>query len=62
MDFGTEGTACFADVRRAGNVMCRIVHAGSTPGDAGARKVLAAKARIWIDDFLIRERQSRGEP
>lgn len=65
MDVGTErtgeGIAYFADVKRAGVVMCRLVHAGLIPDDTAARKVLAGRARIWIDDFLIRERQSRVE-
>ena len=54
-----EGIAYFADVKRAGRVMCRIVHAGAVHDDAAARKLLADKARVWINDFLVRDAQAR---
>ncbi|MDR6538605.1 hypothetical protein [Variovorax soli] len=52
-----EGVYYFADVKRAGQVMFRIGLGGVTE-EAKARSLLAAKARAWIDEFLIREQQS----
>jgi hypothetical protein len=51
------GTCFFADVRRSGKVMFRI-GIGGISEEAKARKMLAAKARAWIDEFLIREQRS----
>lgn len=66
MEVGTdrtgEGISYSADVKRAGNVMCRIMHAGSKPDDtAAARRLLALRTRIWIEDFLRRERGGAGK-
>ena len=55
-----EGVYFSADVKRAGKVMFRI-GLGGISEEATARKLLAAKARAWIDEFLIREQQS-GAP
>lgn len=52
-----EGIYFFADVKRAGNVMFRIGMGGISE-EAKARKLLAAKARAWIDEFLIKEQQA----
>lgn len=52
-----EGLSFFADVKRAGKVMFRI-GMGGISDEAKARKLLAAKARAWIDEFLIKEQQS----
>jgi hypothetical protein len=52
-----EGIYFFADVKRSGKVMFRI-GVGGVSEEARARKLLAAKARAWIDEFLIREQQS----
>ncbi|CAN7608280.1 hypothetical protein LJR290_004554 [Variovorax sp. LjRoot290] len=61
IEFGSEpvgeGNYFFADVKRAGKVMFRI-GVGGVSEEAKARKLLAAKARAWIDEFLIREQQS----
>jgi hypothetical protein len=51
----------YADVMRAGKVMFRI-GIGGVSEEAKARKQLAAKARQWIDEFLIREQQSGTSP
>jgi hypothetical protein len=56
-----EGEFFYADVMRAGKVMFRIGLGGITDGDR-AKKLLAAKARAWIDEFLIREQQFAGPP
>jgi hypothetical protein len=60
MEVGSESDSggdvvYFADVKRAGQFVLRIALAGSND-EASARKALATKARIWIDNFLIRER------
>ena len=47
----------FADVKRSGKVMFRLA-VGGISDEANARKLLAVKARAWIDEFLIREQQS----
>ena len=52
-----EGLYYFADVKRAGRVMFRIGMGGISE-EAKAKKLLAAKARAWIDEFLIREQQA----
>lgn len=52
-----EGIYFFADVKRAGKVMFRV-GVGGVSEEARARKLLATKAREWIDEFLIREQQS----
>jgi hypothetical protein len=52
-----EGEYFYADVKRSGKVMFRI-GLGGVSEEAKARKLLAAKAREWIDEFLIREQQS----
>ncbi|NDZ17077.1 hypothetical protein C7T35_32280 [Variovorax sp. WS11] len=52
-----EGLYFFAAVKRAGQLMFRIGMGGICE-EAKAKKLLAAKARAWIDDFLIREHQS----
>ncbi len=52
-----EGIYFFADVKRAGKVMFRV-GVGGVSEEARARKLLATKARAWIDEFLIREQQS----
>ncbi len=46
----------FADVKRSGMLMFRI-GVGGIADEAKARKLLAAKARASIDEFLIREQQ-----
>jgi hypothetical protein len=56
-----EGIYFFADVKRAGKVMFRI-GIGGVSEEAKARKQLAAKARQWIEEFLIREQQSGTSP
>ncbi|MGJ3704460.1 hypothetical protein [Variovorax sp. AFSI2.2] len=52
-----EGIYFFADVKRAGKVMFRVGVCG-VPEEEKAKKLLAAKAREWIAEFLIREQQS----
>lgn len=52
-----EGEYFIADVKRAGQVMFRV-GLGGIAEEAKARKLLAAKARAWIDELLIREQQS----
>ncbi|CAN7503262.1 hypothetical protein LJR084_003588 [Variovorax sp. LjRoot84] len=52
-----EGIYFFADVKRAGEMMFRV-GVGGVSEEAKARKLLATKAREWIDEFLIREQQS----
>jgi hypothetical protein len=52
-----EGVYFFADVKRAGKVMFRV-GIGGVSEEAKARKLLATKAREWIEEFLIREQQS----
>ncbi|MBT2326902.1 hypothetical protein J7E62_31885 [Variovorax paradoxus] len=52
-----EGIYFFADVKRAGKVMFRV-GIGGVSDEAKAKKLLATKAREWIDEFLIREQQS----
>lgn len=47
----------FADVMRSGRVMFRV-GVGGVAEEVRARKLLATKARAWIEDFLIREQQS----
>ncbi|WP_162588300.1 hypothetical protein [Variovorax sp. RA8] len=51
-----EGRYFFADVKRSGMLMFRI-GVGGIADEAKARKLLAAKARASIDEFLIREQQ-----
>ena len=53
-DLAGEGIYYFADVKRAGEVMSRIGLSGVTE-EAEARRLLASKARAWIDEFLVRE-------
>jgi hypothetical protein len=52
-----EGIYFFADVKRSGKVMFRV-GIGGVSEEARARKLLATKAREWIEEFLIREQQS----
>ena len=52
-----EGLYYFADVKRAEQVMFRVGVGGVTD-EAKARKLLAAKARAYIHEFLTREQQS----
>ena len=47
----------FADVKRAGKAMFRV-GIGGVAEEEKAKKLLAAKAREWIGEFLIREQQS----
>jgi hypothetical protein len=61
VDHTGEGIVYFADVKRAGREMCRIALAGCVPDEAAARRILAAKARIWIDEFLRRDGRNDGE-
>jgi hypothetical protein len=61
VDHTGEGIEYFSDVKRAGREMCRIALAGCVPDEAAARRILAAKARIWIDDFLLRDGRNGGE-
>ena len=49
-----DGILYFADVKRAGKLMCRVALAGTVSDEAEARRVLASKARAWIDEYLAR--------
>jgi hypothetical protein len=48
-----ESAAYYADVRRAGRSVCRLIVAGPTSEDE-ARRLLAVKARLWINEYLSR--------
>jgi hypothetical protein len=52
-----EGIYFFADVKRAEKVMFRV-GVGGVSEETRARKLLATKARAWIEEFLIRQQQS----
>lgn len=49
----------FADLSQDGNHVCRLALSGGASSDEEARRRLAVKARIWIDDYLNR---SQGGP
>lgn len=55
-----ESAAYFADVRRAGRPVCRLIVAGPTSEDE-ARRLLAVKARIWISEYLARPHSGTTE-
>jgi hypothetical protein len=48
-----ESAAYFADLHRAGQPVCRLVVAGVKSEDE-ARRILAVKARLWINEYLSR--------
>ncbi|QGW80828.1 hypothetical protein [Variovorax paradoxus] len=48
-----DGAFYFADIQRARKNVCRLVVAGVKSEDE-ARRLLAVKARHWIDDYLSR--------
>ncbi|MDR6453863.1 hypothetical protein [Variovorax paradoxus] len=48
-----EGTSYFADVRRDGKAVCRLVIAGPS-SEEEARALLAVKVRLWIAEYLAR--------
>ncbi len=59
----TEGTSYYvAEVRRAGELMCRVSVVGLPEEDAAARKVLASKARAWIDEYVTRHASDNVAP
>jgi hypothetical protein len=57
MIVGLEGTgesaSYFADIHRAGNHVCRLVITRAR-SEEEARRLLAGKARLWIDEYLSR--------
>lgn len=48
-----EGAFYYADIDRAGTFVCRLVVTGER-SEQEARRILAVKARLWIDDYLSR--------
>ena len=48
-----ESAAYYADVRRTGRSVCRLIVAGPTSEDE-AHRLLAVKARLWINEYLSR--------
>ncbi len=48
-----EGSSYFADIQRAGKHFCRLVITGPR-SEEEARRLLAVKARLWIDEYLRR--------
>ena len=53
LDGSGEAAAYFADVHREGRKVCRLIVAGAKSEDE-ARRLLAVKARVWIDEYLSR--------
>lgn len=43
----------FADIQRAGAPVCRLTITGTWPQEE-AHRLLAVKARLWIDEYLSR--------
>lgn len=54
---GGEGTYFFADVKRSGELMFRL-GIGGVSEEAKARKQLANRARAYVEEFLLREKQT----
>ena len=48
-----EGTFYFADIRRGGDPVCRLMITG-TVAEEEARALLAVKVRLWIAEYLSR--------
>jgi len=51
---GGEAVHYFADLSQAGKHVCRLALSGPAKSEEEARRLLAVKARIWIDDYLSR--------
>ena len=56
-----DGAFYFADIQRARKNVCRLVVAGMKSEDE-ARRLLAVKARHWIDDYLSRPHSGTTAP
>ena len=55
-----EGAFYFADVKRGGANVCRLIVAGTMAEDE-AHRLLAEKARLWIAEYLTRPRSGTTE-
>ena len=54
MDVQKDGIQFTADIKRAGELICRFSVARADSDESAARAVLADKARNWIRTFLAR--------
>jgi len=54
MEVQKDGIQFTADIKRAGELICRISVARTDSDESAARAVLADKARTWIRGFLDR--------
>uniref|UniRef100_C5CLS6 Uncharacterized protein n=1 Tax=Variovorax paradoxus (strain S110) TaxID=543728 RepID=C5CLS6_VARPS len=50
-----EGTCYFADIRRGGDPVCRLMITGTLAEEEEARALLAVKVRLWIAEYISRQ-------
>jgi hypothetical protein len=55
-----ESASYFADIQRAGRPVCRLIISGPM-SEEDARRLLALKARLWIDEYLARPHSGTTE-